>query len=111
MRIIHTEDLPPRPEDMDGARGLHYRGPIDTSSFRINHVEIEPGGISRSHEHRWEQVNFVLEGSGYLCAGGQEARVTRGDLVVVDSDEPHQFRNDGEVGLVLLGILGPESME
>ncbi len=110
MRVISMLGLPVRSETGDGASGLHYRGPIDAETLRLNHVEIDPGGMSRAHHHAWEQINYVLSGSGVLVCGAEETAVSAGDAVLVDRDERHLFRNDGDTPLVLLGVLGPESV-
>jgi len=110
MKIISLEDLPGRLESGDGAAGLHYRGPIDGQSLRVNHVEIEPGGVSRAHEHPWEQVNYIVAGRGLLVCEGSEREVSSGDLVLIGREESHRFQNNGDSSLVLVGVLGPESL-
>ncbi|MFP4200404.1 MAG: cupin domain-containing protein [Clostridia bacterium] len=110
MRILRPSELPSRSVTGDGARGLHYRGPVDGDSLRINHVEIDPGGISRQHGHEWEQANYVLAGSGTLFCDGETRTIEKGDLVMIPGGRQHLYRNDGQQTLVLLGVLGPESL-
>lgn len=110
MKILRLSDLSPRSVTGDGAKGLHYRGPVDGESLRVNHVEIEPGGVSRQHGHEWEQVNYVLAGSGTLVCEGETRAIEMGDLILISKESEHLYRNDGKETLVLLGVLGPESL-
>ena len=110
MKVVSLKELPVRMESGDGAAGLHYRGPVDGQSLRVNYVEIEPGGVSRAHEHPWEQANYVVAGRGLLVCEEGEREVSPGDLVLIGGGEPHLFRNSGDSTLVLVGILGSESL-
>lgn len=110
MKVVSLKDLPVRTESGGGAVGLNYRGPLDGQSLRINYVEIEPGGVSRTHEHPWEQVNYIVAGRGLLVCGECERELSPGDLVLIGRDELHTFRNSGDSMLVIVGILGSESL-
>ncbi len=111
MRIYRSADVPVRHVDSEGAAGLTYRGPVDAESFRLNYVEVAPGGSSRSHLHRWEQVNYVMAGSGHVRVDGENWSIQAGDWIRLEPGEDHCYVNTSRETLVLLGVLGPEAID
>lgn len=97
----------------DGATGLLYKTLIAPGEGRLlsaNLVTVAPQGVTRKHQHEWEQVNYILSGRGTLLTGdGEERQVSAGMLIHIPADELHWFENNSEESLVLLGVLGPHA--
>lgn len=68
---------------------------------------IDPGGEQRIHEHRPEQVYFILEGNGLMTVGNETQRVTTGDCVYIPSHLPHGLKNDGTSVLRYFSAAAP----
>jgi len=97
----------------DGAAGLLYKtlfAPGEGRLLSANLVSVAPQGVTRKHRHEWEQVNYILAGTGVLLTGDNERRViSAGTAVHIAANELHWFENDGKVELVILGVLGPNA--
>jgi len=52
-------------------------------------IEMEPGMKFPIHKHRSEEIMIVLEGSIKRRVANQEFMLSKGDVLVVDSDEVH----------------------
>jgi mannose-6-phosphate isomerase-like protein (cupin superfamily) len=96
MRILHKETAPRyvREEGIVSyllASARTSGADLLTTSL----VEIRPGGEQRVHTHTPEQIYFILEGSGRMTVGGEEAAVRPGDCVFIPSGAPHGLKNDG----------------
>ena len=61
--------------------------------YALRLYEMEPGCATTAHTHYWEHQVFVLDGKGAVIAGGEEAQLTRGDMVYIPPGERHQFVN------------------
>jgi ribulose-bisphosphate carboxylase large chain len=66
-----------------------------TAGFEVRYFEIEPGGHSTFERHHHVHVVLCMRGSGLARLGDETCAVGPGDVVIVASDEPHQFRNPG----------------
>ena len=73
-------------------------------SVRIATIPVpEPGAKRGPHLHRdFEEVIYVLAGSGTTHAESGEIPIKPGDLVLVPAGEKHMTQNTGDVPLVLL---------
>ena len=105
---IRQADLPFRAMSGDGAQGLSlarlYQNP---AHFTFQLAQIEPGGISKRHQHAWEQVNWVVAGRGRVEADGARIAINAGDCVVTPGEVAHAIVNDGDEPLLLVAVLGP----
>ena len=97
MYISTLEDVRKTEVTMEGAAGVYKQIPISkengtpTFSFRV--FTIQPGGHTPLHNHPFEHLNYIIEGSGAIMAEGGERKVKRGDFVLVLPNETHQYRN------------------
>ena len=73
-------------------------------SVRIATIAVpQPGAQRGPHLHDgFEEVIFVLSGSGTMHAESGEIPIRPGDLVLVTAGEKHMTQNTGDVPLVLL---------
>jgi quercetin dioxygenase-like cupin family protein len=69
---------------------------IGAPNFAMRLFEVEPKGHSPLHTHDWEHEVFILEGEGVVVSEGGEKRFKSGDVVFVEPDEKHQFKNTGK---------------
>lgn len=65
-----------------------------TMALRI--MEIEVGGYSPFHCHKWEHINYILSGVGILKTVSEEFPLLPGMTVFVEPDEKHQYVNTGK---------------
>lgn len=70
-------------------------------------VEIKPGGKQRIHSHEPEQVYYILEGSGLMTVGDQEARISPGDCIFIPSHTVHGLVNDGKLTVRYFSAAAP----
>jgi quercetin dioxygenase-like cupin family protein len=98
MKITSLEKVEMNSLAMEGAKDVYKQIPISRSdgtpffSFRV--FTIEPGGHTPYHKHRFEHLNYIIEGTGLVAAeGGEERPIKKGDFLLILPDEVHQFRN------------------
>ncbi len=115
MHISRLEDVKKIKPNMEGAKGICKQIPISredgtpTFSFRV--FTIEPGGHTPLHNHPFEHVNYVIEGTGTVTCGGQEHVLKKGDFVLILPSETHQYRNTSEGKSMLLICAVPKEYE
>jgi quercetin dioxygenase-like cupin family protein len=109
MKVNPSSAVPQQPVEMEGAHGCHVRwllGEKDgTPNFAMRQFEVAPGGYTPRHSHPYEHEVFVLEGEGVVIEGDQPHRLSTGDVVFVQPDEVHQFRNTGAGPLKFLCLV------
>lgn len=109
VTVTRRTDLPFHTVQGDGASGLTlarlYQNPDHALTFQL--ARIEPGGVSKRHQHRWEQINWVVSGVGQVDAGEQPIAIGPGDCVVIPGNVSHAITNNGDEPLVLVAVLGP----
>jgi len=80
-------------------RGESYKKKIILEKLedKINLVEeviIEPLGNIPLHKHQFtSEIFYILEGDGVLKLKDKEVEIFRGDLIKIDKEELHAFRN------------------
>lgn len=112
MRIARVEVQPCAPHAGEDRREVTYRDLFVADSpgrMSVNLVQVPPGGITHRHAHAWAQVNLVVAGAGLLEVDRVDHPVRQGDVVYIEPEEVHCYRNHGEEVLVILGVLGPRA--
>jgi len=66
-----------------------------------------PPGRAPDHFHLYDEVIYVLAGSGTLHIGGEEAPLRSGACVHLPARVVHSLANDGDGELELLGVFRP----
>ena len=114
MIIKSINSVEKKPVDMEGAKNVAKQLPIGSAedtqlmSFRV--FTIAPGGNTPYHRHPFEHINFIIEGEGAVVdEGGKEHKVKKGDFVLVQPDEKHQYRNTrGSADFVMICAVPKE---
>lgn len=97
MRIVNVNEVEKQSVDMEGASGCQVQwlvGQQDGApNFAMRLFEVQPGGHTPRHQHDYEHEVFVLEGEGQVIEGDEPRSLKTGDVVLVQPNEVHQFRN------------------
>lgn len=100
MLVKKISDVESKPVAMEGSAGVKMRLLLaeedGAPNFRMRLFEVEKGGCSPYHSHNYEHEVLILEGKGELLGEGKQFPLQPGDVVLVSSEEEHQFRNVGE---------------
>ncbi|MFZ1879109.1 MAG: cupin domain-containing protein [Gaiellaceae bacterium] len=94
--------------DVESSNGV-FRGlsaPLGVGNFKVNRLELQPGGEGPKHDHAAnaeEEVYAVVGGSGTLLVDGEEIALRPGHFVFCSPDAERQMRA-GDDGLVWIGI-------
>lgn len=109
MKVTAAESVPAKTVEMDGAVGCTVRWLVGQSdgapNFAMRQFEVQPGGHTPRHFHPYEHEVFVLQGDGEILEGDQSHPLKAGDVVLVQPDEIHQFRNTGKTPLKFLCLI------
>ena len=109
MQIKRTVDVPQADVTMEGAVGCRVRwlvGMADQApNFAMREFELEPGGHTPRHFHPYEHEIYVLAGEGAVLDGDTERPLQPGDVVLVNPDDVHQFRNTGSEPMRFLCLI------
>lgn len=83
--------------DMEGARDVYKQIPISrangTPAFSFRVFTIQPGGHTPHHNHPFEHLNYIIEGSGVVLHHDVEHEIKKGDFIMVLPGETHQYKN------------------
>jgi len=67
-------------------------------NYGMQYGVFPPGSVSHretaGHNHRWEHLMYILQGSATLVCDGKSHTVSEGDAVLVPSNAKHQWRNE-----------------
>ena len=111
MKVNHYEAVPAKPVDMEGSHGCKVRWLLSqsdgTPTFAMRQFEVAPGGYTPRHSHDYEHEVFVLEGNGVVFEGDKQHKLSAGDVVFVQPNEVHQFRNTGQTAAEVF-VFDPE---
>lgn len=82
-------------------------GSLDSQSaeFNLKHFRLAPHGITELHSHKQEQLHYILAGKGVLTDGKQERVVHAGEILLIESHEPHSFTNPYEEPFDFLTVV------
>ena len=115
MLITRLEKVKKTIPEMPGAKGVYKQIPISkadrtpTFSFRV--FTIEPGGHTPFHQHPFEHIQYVIEGSGVLVAENRKHEFKKGDFALILPDEKHQIKNTSKLHDLLLICAVPKEYE
>lgn len=99
----------PRYVRKEGIKSYLLASPITSGAHQMatTLVEIEPGGNQKIHQHRPEQVYFIIEGFGKMTVGGESRLVEKDDCIFIPSNEPHGLENIGDLRLRYFSAAAP----
>ena len=115
MHISNLEKVKKTEFKMEGAKGVYKQVPISkengtpTFSFRV--FTIQPGGYTPLHNHPFEHLNYVIEGSGTVMDENGERKLKKGDFVLVPPGETHQYRNTSTSEPMIIICAVPKEYE
>jgi quercetin dioxygenase-like cupin family protein len=109
MKIMHFQEMEPKPVTMEGAESVTIRWLIAKEDgaphFAMRLFEIQPGGHTPIHSHLGEHEVFILEGDAAVVKEGKEIFVKPGTAVFVPSGEMHGFVNKGKTVMRMLCLI------
>lgn len=109
MKVNHHEEVEQQPVDMEGAEGCRVRWLVGQKqgapNFAMRQFEVAPGGHTPKHSHDYEHEVFVLEGNGLVVDGETERPLQAGDVIFVEPNDVHQFRNTGDAPMKFLCMV------
>lgn len=96
------------PEERTGDRSFRVLiGARQDVSRATQFVGTIPPGRAPLHEHTYDEVVMVLEGSGVLHADSGTWELTRGTSIYLPPGTKHCLEHSGEVTLRVLGVFCP----
>ncbi|PWH14228.1 MAG: cupin domain-containing protein [Anaerolineae bacterium] len=106
---MYLRDYLEVPAEPAGADGLTARWVINATQGATNFAmciyELQPGKNTPFHQHEHEHQLFIFEGCGQLITPQGVAELRPGSAVFIPSGEQHQFINNGEAALRMVGIM------
>lgn len=115
MHVIGLDEVEKTTPAMEGAKGIYKQIPLSkqdgapTFSFRV--FTIEPGGHTPFHQHKFEHMNYVINGEGTLVAEDREHELKQGDFALILAGEKHQFKNSSDRQNLLIICAVPREYE
>lgn len=112
MKVIHYDQVELEPVYAEGAEGAQIRWLIaqkdGAPNFAMRMFEVAPGGHTPYHQHDWEHELYVLSGSGALITERGEIAFAENDVMYVDPNLMHAFKNTGSTTLKFLCLIPHE---
>lgn len=83
---------------------------LTTDDAQAAEMTLSPGqstgGPDNAHPDS-DQWLYVVAGAGRATVDGEDARLSEGDLVVIEAGETHEIENDGDSPLKTLNLYVP----
>ncbi len=112
MKVIHYDQVELEPVYAEGAEGAQIRWLIaqkdGAPNFAMRMFEVAPGGHTPYHQHNWEHELYCLAGKGALVTERGEIAFGENDVMYVDPNIMHAFKNTGETTLKFLCMIPHE---
>jgi quercetin dioxygenase-like cupin family protein len=110
MIVKKYDEIENQAVNVEGAKDTAIRWLVGKDSpapnFYLRQIEVEPGGYTPFHNHKWEHEVYVLEGNGQINSSKGEAKpLEKGTFALVMPDEEHQFQNTGDTTLKFLCLI------
>lgn len=109
MKLRYYKEVRGEPVEEIGASKVTRRVVISPEDGAPNFImrvfEIEPGGHTPYHTHTFEHEIFVKSGAGILVFEGKDYPVKPGNVVFIQGNEKHQFRNTGQELLEIICLI------
>jgi quercetin dioxygenase-like cupin family protein len=81
-----------------------------STNYKITYSVIEPGGYAEEHFHPWDHAYFIVKGKARIGIGSEVREIGEGSLAYVPPNKKHFVQNLLNVPLVILAVVGPNSM-
>jgi mannose-6-phosphate isomerase-like protein (cupin superfamily) len=99
LHVIRRAEVSPSPN-----RTVELEGEPYNAGISVILVDNEPGQGPALHLHPYPETWVIRSGRALITAGEEEIEAGPGDIVVVESDTPHGFRNLGPTRLEIVCI-------
>ncbi len=103
----NRREVPQRERDGSRSSILLQQGAGPDTHLSVSWVEVPPGARQRLHHHQPEQVYVVVQGSGLMRVGDEEATVIAGDIIFLPPDVPHAIENRSREMLAYVSAATP----
>jgi quercetin dioxygenase-like cupin family protein len=102
MKVINISEVKKNVVTMQGAQNVLKQIPISkddgTPNLSLRVFTVEPKGYTPFHNHSYEQLNYIIEGEGFLIdSNGNEKPLRKGDFALVLPNEMHQYKNSSDI--------------
>lgn len=98
-RVIRSGELQPSPKGT-----VTFEGKDFGSGVSMFLIDYEPGEGPDLHKHPYPETWIVRNGNARFTAGEQEIDGGSGDILVVQGEIPHKFKNLGPGRLDIICI-------
>lgn len=109
MKIKSLKDIQASKVEDPDVKGVTIRWLISEKdgapNFAMRLFEIEPGGNTPFHKHKWEHEVFILEGKGSFVTDRGSFPLNKDDAVFVPGEENHQFKSSSREKLAFLCMI------
>ncbi len=109
MKLTHYSNVPLEEVNVEGAHGAKIRWLIsqkdNAPNFALRLFEVEIGGHTPLHTHDFEHEVFILDGEGIFVGPQGEQPFKAWDVIYVDPNIEHQFKNTGNSVMKFLCII------
>lgn len=110
MKIKHYNNVENMQIVKEGFRGMRAYFCLTKDDgckrFAMRVMEFEPHGYTSVHSHPEEHEAYFLEGHpGYVDADGELHKLRVGDVVYVEPNEQHQFKNLGDTVMKMICVI------
>ena len=115
MLIKKPSDVAIEPVQMQDAKDVTVQvllGPKDSvPTFAMRLFELAPGGHTPYHNHPFEHEVIVMSGQIAIVASDSTYPLDIGDVILVEPNEIHQFRNHSAVDSAKFICLVPKEYQ
>ncbi len=109
MKVANFNEVTLENVDIPDAKDTKIRWLIsqkdNAPNFAMRMFEVEPGGHTPFHKHSWEHEAFVLQGNGTLVTKEGNKSFQQWNVIYIDPNMKHQFKNTGDTLLRFLCII------
>jgi mannose-6-phosphate isomerase-like protein (cupin superfamily) len=105
--LVRASDVPRTEAGSAVLEGASYNTPV--SFFAVD--SDRPGMGPSLHSHPYAEVFLVRAGRALATAGDEEIELAAGDVLFVEAQTPHGFRNLGPERLEIVTIHAAGRME
>lgn len=113
MKLVHYDEVELEDVDIEGAKDTKIRWLIsqkdNAPNFAMRMFEVQPGGYTPYHKHDWEHESFILEGEGALVTEEGEKPFKAWDVLYIEPNMMHRFKNTGKTLMRFLCIIPHQS--
>ncbi|MDI3418515.1 cupin domain-containing protein [Streptomyces luteolus] len=96
MQIVKKDSLPSVRIDGEVAARIFSGAKYDNVSVSAFIVDVAPGIGPNRHQHPYEEIFVITEGTVELEAGGEVLHATPEEIVIVPAGVPHRFSAAGD---------------